>query len=123
MRGATEWDEGDDTIPAARRVYLKLAKIRRENRKLLESVQKGGRKRKHSSSHSKFHGDIMRDDICALAFSKDGVMHATVLVKFYRRYRMGPKGNYGGTEAMGEMGPCALQKLTAFSQTECHSML
>ena len=34
MRWATEWDEADDAIHAdARRIYLKLAKIRREKRK------------------------------------------------------------------------------------------
>ena len=57
MRWATEWDEADDAIHAdARRIYLKLAKIRREKRKLIESVHKGGRKRKQYGSYAKFDG-------------------------------------------------------------------
>ena len=44
MRRATEWDEGANASHAtARQTFHKLAKIRKEKRKLLESVHKGGR--------------------------------------------------------------------------------
>ena len=136
MRWATEWDEADDAIHAdARRIYLKLAKIRREKRKLLESVHKGGRKRKQYSSHAKFDHNIRSDYFGFPQFSEDGVVHEAVeakydLAKFYRRYRMGPKvfermlhdiqdpvnGHKEfktGPDALGEMGASALQKITA----------
>ena len=65
MRRATEWDEVDDDIHAvALRTFHKLAKIRREKRKLPESLQFG--------THAKFNRGIRRGYFGFPQFSRWG---------------------------------------------------
>lgn len=134
---ATGWDEADDAIyAAARKAWLKLARIKREKLELLERLATGGRNRRRPQrSHAEHHKRLIDDFFGSPAFTADGVVYEATpawfdLPKFHRRYRMGPKlfsrllheiqdpvsGHpefQKGPDAVGEKGASALQKLTA----------
>ena len=136
LRWATEWDEVDDMIyAAARREYIKRARVRRERKKLVQKLATGGRKRKKKRSHTALHQKIIDDYLGMPAFTADGVVHEEKepdisLEDFHRRFRMGPilflkllheisdpvDGHTAfikGKDVTGEEGSSALQKMVA----------
>ena len=77
---ATAWDEADDALyAAARKEYVKLARIKRVKFALLERIATGGRTRKRKKRTNAWHHQRLIDDFFGTpAFTEDGVVHEAV---------------------------------------------